>query len=148
MIAEVPADPARIVILAGLAPTAKSWTVNVAEAECVSPLLVPVTVTAYEPATPAQANDDVTLEVVLLSARTEGLRLQFRPLEGETVTERATLPAKPSNPFTIIVVSGCHSKVLDRICYGGGCSVRTTGARNRHRVESRLTRAREGGNSG
>ena len=104
MIAEVPADPARIVILAGLAPTAKSWTVNVAEAECVSPLLVPVTVTAYEPATPAQANDDVTLEVVLLSARTEGLRLQFRPLEGETVTERATFPAKPSNPFTIIVV--------------------------------------------
>jgi len=104
VIAEVPADPARIVILAGLAPTAKSWTVNVAEAECVSPLLVPVTVTAYEPATPAQANDDVTLEVVLLSARTEGLRLQFRPLEGETVTERATFPAKPSNPFTIIVV--------------------------------------------
>ncbi len=44
------------------------------------------------------------LEVALLSASIEGLRLQVRPFEGETVTERATFPAKPFDPVAIIVV--------------------------------------------
>jgi hypothetical protein len=70
----------------------------------VSPLLVPVTVTKYEPAMPEQASDDDPLEVVLLSGRKEGLRLQTRPFEGEMVTERATFPVKPSNPLAITVV--------------------------------------------
>jgi len=44
------------------------------------------------------------LEAALLSASIEGLRLQVRPFEGETVTERAIFPAKPSDPVAIIVV--------------------------------------------
>jgi len=30
--------------------------------------------------------------------------LQVRPLDGETVAERATVPVKPSNPVAITVV--------------------------------------------
>jgi hypothetical protein len=70
----------------------------------VRPLLVPVTVTVYEPAAPEHDSDDVALEAVALRDRAEGVRLQFRPVEGETVVERATLPTKPSNPVAITVV--------------------------------------------
>jgi len=41
---------------------------------------------------------------VLLKERNEGLRLQARPFEGETVVERATFPANPSKPVAITVV--------------------------------------------
>jgi hypothetical protein len=92
------------VTLVGLAATAKSCTVYEIETEWVRPLLVPVTVTVYEPAAPEHDNDDVALEAVALRGRTEGVRLQFRPFEGETVVERATFPAKPSNPVAITVV--------------------------------------------
>lgn len=68
------------------------------------PLLVPVTVTKYEPAVPEQANAEVALEVVLLRVRDEGVMLQPRPFNGETVVERATVPAKPSSPVAITVV--------------------------------------------
>jgi len=104
VIVDVPVVPARIVTLAGLAATAKSWTVYETEAERVRPLLVPVTVAAYEPAAPEHDNDEVTLEAVGLKVRTEGVRMQFRPFEGETFVERATFPAKPSNPVAITVV--------------------------------------------
>jgi len=70
----------------------------------VRPLLVPVTVTAYEPAVPEHDNDDVVLETVLLSERNDGLRLQFSPFEGAKVAERATFPTNPFKPLTITVV--------------------------------------------
>jgi hypothetical protein len=41
---------------------------------------------------------------VALRVRTEGVRMQFRPFEGETFVERATFPAKLSNPVAITVV--------------------------------------------
>jgi hypothetical protein len=104
VIVEVPAALARAVTLAGLAETAKSWIVKDDEAEWVRPLLVPVTVTEYDPAAPEHESDDVALEDVLVRERTEGARLQLRPFEGETVVDRATLPAKPSTPLAIIVV--------------------------------------------
>jgi hypothetical protein len=67
-------------------------------------LLVPVTVTEYEPAGPEHDNDDVALELELLRERTVGFALQVRPFRGETVAERAIFPAKPSNPVPIMVV--------------------------------------------
>jgi hypothetical protein len=70
----------------------------------VRPLLVPVTVTVYKPAAPEHDNDEVALEAVALRERTEGVRLQFKPFEGETVVERATFPTKPSSPVAITVV--------------------------------------------
>jgi hypothetical protein len=70
----------------------------------VRPLLVPVTVTVYEPAIPEHDKDDVALEPVALRDRTEGVRGQFRLLEGETVVERATFPTNPSDPVAITVV--------------------------------------------
>lgn len=99
MIAEVPVATAMTVRLVGLAATAKSWTMYDTETEWVRPLPVPVTVTVYEPAAPEHDNDDVALETVAVRARTEGVRLQTRPL-----CERATLPTKPSNPVAITVV--------------------------------------------
>ena len=44
------------------------------------------------------------LEDVLLRVRNEGEMLQIRPLDGETVIERATVPVKPSSPVAITVV--------------------------------------------
>jgi hypothetical protein len=61
-------------------------------------------VTVYEPAAPEHDNDEVPLEAVALRETTEGVRMQFRPFEGETVVERATFPTKPSNPVAITVV--------------------------------------------
>lgn len=60
--------------------------------------------TVYEPAAPEHDNDDVALELELLRERTVGLALQFRPVKGETVVERAMFPPKLSNPVAIIVV--------------------------------------------
>jgi len=70
----------------------------------VRPLLVPVTVTVYEPAEPEHDNSEVALELVALRGRMEGAGLQVRPFEGEIVVERATFPTKPSNPLAITVV--------------------------------------------
>jgi hypothetical protein len=70
----------------------------------VRPLLVPVTVTEYEPTGPEHDNVEVALELELLRESTEGTALQVRPVKGETVAERATFPTKPSKPFAIIVV--------------------------------------------
>jgi hypothetical protein len=69
----------------------------------VRPLLVPVTVTVYEPAVPEHDNDEVALEIVLLSGRLVGTRLQPRPVSGEIVAERATAPVNPSTPLAITV---------------------------------------------
>ena len=41
---------------------------------------------------------------MLPRVRNEGVILQVRPLDGETVVERATVPVKPSNPVAITVV--------------------------------------------
>ena len=41
---------------------------------------------------------------MLLRERKEGVRLQVRPFEGDTVVERATFPAYPSKPVAITVV--------------------------------------------
>ena len=67
------------------------------------PLLVPVTVTAYELAVPEHDNVELGLVDELLMERLVGAALQARPFRGETVTERATVPEKPSNPVAIIV---------------------------------------------
>jgi len=70
----------------------------------VRPLLVPVTVTRYEPAVPEHDSDDVALEVALLRGRLVGVALHAIPVKGEKVSERATVPAKPSSPVATIVV--------------------------------------------
>jgi len=70
----------------------------------VRPLLVPVTVTANEPAIPEHDNVEPALEGELLRERLVGEALHPRPFKGETVSERATVPVKPSSPVAIMVV--------------------------------------------
>ena len=67
------------------------------------PLLVPVTVTEYEPSLPEHDNIELGFVDELLRERLVGIELQARPFRGETVTERATVPVKPSNPVAIMV---------------------------------------------
>jgi len=69
----------------------------------VRPLLVPVTVTAYELAVPEHDNVELGFVDELLMERLVGVALQVRPFRGEIVTERATVPVKPSSPVVIIV---------------------------------------------
>jgi len=60
--------------------------------------LLPVTVTAYDPADPLHesvAEPDVPRGTLL------GDIVQVRPVDGETVAESATVPA---NPFTLVAV--------------------------------------------
>jgi len=63
-------------------------------------LLVPVTVTVYEPAVPLQERLDVP-EVPRVTLADD--RLQDRPVEGETEADRATVPVKPCRLATVIV---------------------------------------------
>jgi hypothetical protein len=62
--------------------------------------LVPVTVTVYAPADPLQDSVDVP-EVPRVTL--VGVRVHVRPVAGETVSVRATVPAKPWSEVTVIV---------------------------------------------
>jgi len=53
-------------------------------------LLVPVTVTVYAPAEPLQDSVEVPEPVTLV-----GVRVQVRPVAGDTVVDRLTTPLKP-----------------------------------------------------
>jgi hypothetical protein len=66
----------------------------------VIPLLVPVTVTVYVPATPEQDRVEVP-EVPRVTL--VGVRVQVRPVEGDTAAVRATVPVKPWTAVTVIV---------------------------------------------
>ena len=55
----------------------------------------PVTVTVNEPALPEQDRVEVPLVAVLVRVIVFGESLHVRPVEGETVAESATLPARP-----------------------------------------------------
>lgn len=90
MIVEVPLAPALAVTEVGLAAIVKSWTVYATVAEWDSVLLVPVTVTVYAPAEPLQDNVEVPEPVTLV-----GVRLQVRPVVGDSAAVRLTTPLKP-----------------------------------------------------
>lgn len=61
---------------------------------------MPVTVTVYEPALPVQDSVEVpdVPRVTLV-----GVRVQVRPVLGETAEVRATVPANPCRDATVIV---------------------------------------------
>jgi len=66
--------------------------------------LVPVIVTVNEPvADPVQDRVEVPLVTVPVRETVAGVRVQVRPVEGETVSERVTVPAKPLTPATVTV---------------------------------------------
>jgi hypothetical protein len=66
--------------------------------------LEPVTVTVNEPATdPEHDRVEVPEVVVLVSETLAGLRVHMRPVDGETVLDKATVPAKPLVAETVIV---------------------------------------------
>jgi hypothetical protein len=90
VIVEVPAVPALIITLVGLAATVKSLTVKATVAEWDKVLLVPVTVTVYVPALPVHESVEVPEPVTLV-----GFRVQVRPVAGATVAVRLTTPLKP-----------------------------------------------------
>ena len=100
VIVDVPAVPATTVTLVGLAAIVKSWTVKVTAAECDSVPLVPVTVTVYVPALPVHDSVEVP-EVPRVTL--VGVRVQARPVAGETAAVKLTVPVKPWTEPTVIV---------------------------------------------
>ncbi len=60
--------------------------------------------TVNEPTTePVQERVEVDEVVVLVSETLVGLRVQVRPVEGDTVSDRFTVPVKPLTAATVIV---------------------------------------------
>jgi len=55
------------------------------------------------PAEPEQDRVEVALVVVELRATLVGDRVHARPVEGETVAARLTVPVNPPEPVTVIV---------------------------------------------
>jgi len=74
--------------------------VKVTIAECDRAPLVPVTVTVYDPALPLHESVDVP-EVPRVTL--VGVRVQVRPVAGETEAVRLTVPVKPWTEPTVIV---------------------------------------------
>jgi hypothetical protein len=70
----------------------------VTDVECERLLLVPVTVTAYAPAEPLHERLEVPEPVTLV-----GVRLQARPVDGETTAVKLTTPVKPCRAVTVTV---------------------------------------------
>jgi hypothetical protein len=60
--------------------------------------LVPVTVTVYAPALPVHERVEVPEPVTLV-----GVRVQVKPVAGDTVAVRLTTPLKPWSAVTVIV---------------------------------------------
>lgn len=98
VIADVPAVPALAVTDVGFAAIVKSWTVYETDAECERLELVPVTATMYAPAEPIQARVAVPEPATLV-----GVRVQVRPVDGDTTVVRLTTPLKPCSAATVIV---------------------------------------------
>jgi hypothetical protein len=73
-------------------------------AECESVPLVPVTVTVNEPVAEPVHDKVETPEVVVLVRETlVGESVQLRPVDGDTVADRVTVPVKLFTPATVIV---------------------------------------------
>ena len=104
---EVPGDPTATLTVVGLAATVKLGapvTVYATPAECESVPLAPMTVTVNEPvAEPVQDKVEVPEVVVLVRETLAGLSVQTRPVEGDTVSDRVTVPVKPLTAETVII---------------------------------------------
>jgi hypothetical protein len=104
---EVPGDPTATLTVVGLAVTVKlgaAVMVYATLAEWESVALVPVTVTVNEPvAEPVHDRVEVADVVVVERATLVGLRAQVRPVEGDTVADRETVPVKPFTAAIVIV---------------------------------------------
>jgi hypothetical protein len=73
-------------------------------AECERVPLAPVTVTVNEPATdPVQERVEVPELVELVKTILVGDSTHVRPVEGETVVERATVPVNPFTAARVII---------------------------------------------
>ena len=97
---EVPGVPAGMVIDAGPTDRVKSCTVYATKVECDKPEPVPVTVTVYDPTGPLQ--DRVVL-LLVLTVIDDGFKEQLKPVDGDTVTPRFTVPVNPSKPVAVMV---------------------------------------------
>jgi len=65
---------------------------------------VPVTVTVNEPlAEPVQESVEAPEVVMLVRETLGGLSAQVRPVEGETVADKVTVPVKPLTAATVTV---------------------------------------------
>lgn len=65
---------------------------------------MPVTVTVKEPATdPVHESVEDPELVVVVKTILGGDGVQVRPVDGETLAERVTVPVKPLTPVTVIV---------------------------------------------
>lgn len=100
VIVEVPATPALIVTVDGLAEIVKSWTRYVMVVDATFAPLEPFTVTVYCPGEPEQESVEFPDAVNVVT-----LRLQVRPVLGETVSFRVTVPKKVGAYVTVIVDS-------------------------------------------
>ena len=98
VIVAVPVEPASTATLGGLAVRVNAVpTVYLTDADRDNPLPVPVTVTLNVPDRAESVHDRVEVRrvAVVLNAKVAGLRTQLRPIEGETVSVRSTVPVKP-----------------------------------------------------
>ena len=100
LIVEVPATPALIVTVVGLAEIVKSWTLYVTVVDATFAPLEPFTVTVYCPCEPEQESVEFPDAVNVVT-----LREQVRPVLGETVSFRVTVPKKVGAYVTVIVDS-------------------------------------------
>jgi hypothetical protein len=98
--------PVFAVTSVGLAVRVKSWTFTVTIVEWDSTVVVPVmeglvplTVTVYVPPLPVQLSVLVPDPDIV-----DGLRVQLRPVAGDTVAVRVTVPVKPFSGDTMMVV--------------------------------------------
>jgi len=57
----------------------------------------------YTPAVPEHDNVEVPLIAVLVSVTLDGETVQDRPVEGEEVVDRETVPVRPWTAVTVIV---------------------------------------------
>jgi hypothetical protein len=104
-IVEVPAVPTVTLTLVGLAVTVKlgaGFTLNVTVAEWDKLPLAPVIVTVKLPVVePVQERVEAAEVTELVNVTLEGDNAQVRPVEGEMVSERATVPVKPFSAVTV-----------------------------------------------
>jgi hypothetical protein len=61
--------------------------------------LVPVIMTVYVPAEPEQEREEVPL---MPNVKLVGVNVQVRPVVGDTVADRLTVPANPFTPVTVM----------------------------------------------
>jgi hypothetical protein len=98
VIVVVPVEPTTTATLGGLVVTVNAVpTVNLTETDRDKPLPVPVTVTLKLPEAAESVHDRVEVRevVVVLNAKLAGFKTHERPIVGETVLVKATVPVKP-----------------------------------------------------